>query len=266
MASQYARAHGSAYFRWQYFESFFPTVCMTAWDNEALVGMFGLQRRTLTDGKPVGHFIDLLIDSRYRGRGIFLELARHATAYFRGLAAVTVFPNRSGRDACVKSLGMHQLAKVDDMVLTGPPVANKPLEAATVNQRRFELGFAVGLAYRTWRYDRSPQYRYEILGKGVTKSFRDPLTGECIGDIVDWVAQPAAEEIRETVTQLLERGHTSVSTWSLPSAMHYLDLRSMGFVHVPRERYFCLKALNQRNQFLCDIESWRVVPADAEIY
>lgn len=268
MASQYDRVHAGAYFRWQFFEAYYPTVCMTAWADNVLVGMFGCQKRALTDGTPVGHCIDLLIAPAFRGLGLFAELGRHAAAYFPDVVAMTVFPNKNGRNACVKALGMREIAKIDDMILTGGLQESGLPGCADSQERGRHVGFCADGAYRAWRFDRSPQYGYETMGKGVTKTFREPATGAAIGDIVDWIGEVTAEERRYTVRQLLERGHASVSTWGLPTTRQYRDLRSMGFVHVERERYFCLKLLDRRKEhlFLYDIESWRVVPADAEIY
>jgi len=41
MNSQYVRKKGEAYFLWQYFNAYYPTVLFCAFDKTQLVGMFG---------------------------------------------------------------------------------------------------------------------------------------------------------------------------------------------------------------------------------
>ncbi len=266
MSRQYARVHRAAYFQWQFFDSFYPTICMTAWNDTRLIGMFGLQQRSLADGTLVGHCIDLLLDPAYRGQGIFGELGRHAAAHFQNLAALTVFPNANGRRACEKSLGMRPVAKIDDMVLKALTAGPAQRRRVVAKSRKAHVSFSTGDAYRAWRYDRSPQYSYKTIGKGITKTFLEPATLEHFGDIVDWTEDASADEIRYTSEQLLSHGHEEVSTWALPHTEQYSDLRSLGFVQSPRERYFCVKVLSGQHQYLYDVASWRVVPGDAEIY
>lgn len=115
---QYARKQTPEYFEWQFFSSYYPTICVAAWDNSRLVGMFGVQKRILTDGIICGHLIDLLIDAKYRGQGIFSRLCDYATTCFPDLQALTVLANLSGKNACVKSLGMTNITKLDDLIVT----------------------------------------------------------------------------------------------------------------------------------------------------
>lgn len=264
MNSQYARVHESAYFQWQFFDAHYPTVCITAWDGERLAGMFGTQKRRLTDGTIVGHLIDLLIDPGYRGQGIFAKSCSAAIEYFGDLEALTVLPNLHGKNASVKSLGMQSIAKIDDLVLTRG--SEKKSWSPDATSEAHWIGFAASPQYHAWRYGQNPVYTYTTVGSAITKEFKDPKTSEEFGDIVDWIKDPSLGEIRNTDENLFGQGQESISTWALPHTQRYGKLRGLGFTPVPRERYFCLRALQQNKEYLYDISGWQLVPGDAEIY
>ena len=85
---QYASKKTELYYLWQYFGSYYPTVCLCAFAEDALIGVFGLQKRRLTDGTVIGHLIDLLVAPKYRNEGIFSALGNEAIKQFNGLEAL----------------------------------------------------------------------------------------------------------------------------------------------------------------------------------
>ena len=115
--SQYSRKKAAEYFRWQYFDSFYPSVVMCAFMEESVIGMFGLQKRKLSDGVNAGQAIDLLVDPAWRGKGVFAELGVHASGSFKDLDLLCVFPNLNGKNACEKSLHWKTIGKIDSLVL-----------------------------------------------------------------------------------------------------------------------------------------------------
>jgi hypothetical protein len=227
--------------------------------------MFGIQKRRLTDGTVIGHLVDLLIDPEYRGQGIFARSYTLAVAHFDNLEAVSVLPNLNGKDACVKSLGMQSIAKIDDLVLHGKVAAPEKTLPSPVTHSP-SLAFATDARFRRWRYEQSPLYRYTIMGTAVTKAFKDPKSGDEFGDIVDWTETPRPEAILTACNELLASGQKSVSTWALPHTERYAHVRQLGFKPLVRERYFCIRALHPSKDYLYDINQWQLVPADAEIY
>lgn len=255
--AQYARKKDTTYFQWQFFASYYPTICMGAFDGEQLIGMFGLQRRQLTSGLAIGHLIDILIASDWRGKGIFRELAEQAFGQFPDLRAYSVLPNTNGKAACEK-LGFRTIAKIDDLV-----VDRKNFHIATGHQDHKQLiRFAIDDAYRAWRFTHNPTYRYQI-GAAVTKVFVDPTTHERFGDIVDYDTAASALAASK---HFFDEGMEQVSTWALEHTADYPVLSSAGFRALPRERYFCIKTLDPDLDYLYDITEWNLRPADAEIY
>ena len=95
----------------------------------------------------------------------------------------------------------------------------------------------------------------------VTKVFTDPTTGQQFGDIVEYSGNPLG-----AVERFFADGIPMVSTWALPHTPSYALLKQAGFSELPRERYFCIKALEPTLEYLYDITHWHLMPADAEIY
>lgn len=275
--SQYVRKKEDDYFIWQYFESAWPTVVICAGENGKIEGIFGLQRRELEGGIPVGQAIDLLITPRLRGKGVFSEMGKRAIRHFPELRILCVLPNLNGRNACVKSLGWQEIAKVDALILNIskqlPGEINLPEPLGNV-VRPVRFNWTADL--RAWRYMRHPDYSYEIVNSSnghfaVTKIFTDPLTHHQFGDIVDFQAPLDApcvlvDLFSKSVNCLAAKGVESITTWALPSTLLYDILKAMGFESTPQERYFCVKVLDPTLEHLYDISSWSLVQADAEIY
>ena len=275
--AQYARKKTDDYFVWQYFESAWPTVVVCAEKNGVVEGIFGLQRRELEGGIPVGQAIDLLITPELRGKGVFAEMGRRAIAQFPELRILCVLPNLNGRNACIKSLGWQEVAKIDSLILNRNQqisvtiAASEPLVGAL---RPVRFDWTSNL--RSWRYTCHHNYTYEIVNSSsehfaVTKVFVDPLTHQQFGDIVDFHAplddySVLVDLFTSSVNSLAAKGVESITTWALPSTMHYNLLKAMGFKSTERERYFCVKILDQTLKHLYDISSWFLVQADAEIY
>lgn len=274
--SQYARKKNEAYFAWQYFESAWPTVMMCAEIDGRIEGMFGLQRRTLTDGTPIGQAIDLLIAPPLRGRGIFAELGRRAAAIFPELRALCVLPNLNGRNACVSALGWDAIAKIDSLVFDAARRLSTEIEPHPPAVTGEPLLFFWSPEIRAWRFDRHPDYRYEtVTGEGnafsVIKVFQDPVTGRRFGDIVDFQAplydvSSLSSLFADATRRLIGLGVESITTWALPHTPLFNVLTALGFEILSQERYFCVKALDPSLARLHDITAWHLVQADAEIY
>lgn len=276
--AQYTRKKNEAYFQWQFFNSYYPTVLMCAFEGNKLVGMFGLQKRRLTNGVAIGHLIDLLVAPEWRGRGIFKEMGLRAFTYFPDIQALSVLPNSSGKTACEKAFGMKTIAKIDDLVLRSLVRAESPNFAPSqpfVSPPNY-FRFTTNNDYRLWRYDISPVYSYNKIGlsnaaSAIIKLFTDPTTGEIWGDIVDYDCRSGDHnELGDlfllTIDYLFEKGASSINTWALPHTLLHGWLTSVGFEKLSRERYFCVKALQSVHNYLYDVAQWDLVQADAEIY
>jgi hypothetical protein len=270
--SQYNRKKNAEYFHWQYFESYYPTVSICAFDNDKLVGMFGLQKRTLATGEPIGQLIDLLIAPDWRRKGLFASLAEKAYSHFDGLDAFCVLPNLNGKNACEKSLGFKNIAKIDSLVLEKDSLHDSlpdfsDLSASDSTLIRFDKNERLF----KWRFNRNPEYEYEKITAGndsfaIVKIFTDPVSGEKYGDIVEYGPvdsdpQSIASLFLKAGKALFEKNAKSLTTWALPHTNLYKILIKLNFKAFPQERYFCVKSTVSEN-----IQDWHLMQADTEVY
>ncbi len=279
MNSQYIRKKDEAYFLWQYFNSFYPTILMCAFFNTKLIGMFGLQERELENGAHVGHAIDMLVAHKWRGRGVFQLLGEKATDYVKNLDLLCVLPNVNGKYACEKKLGWRTLGRINLMYLEREYLKNiteKPLRIFPDMNGQIFSKFKYNAENRFWRFDEHPEYIYNYVrlqaGEfAVTKIFKDPVTGSRYGDIVDFECnlnnrELLAELFRRACIYLREQEVEGITTWSLKNAPLRDSVESLGFIEIKQERYFCLKVLTPAYEYLNDLSCWHLVQSDAEIY
>lgn len=280
MNSQYDRKKDERYFLWQYFNSIYPAVLMCAFAGTKLIGKFGLQKRKLHSGLHVGQATDLLVSPEWRGQGIFKMLGAKAVSHFHDLDLICVLPNSTGKSACERAFGWRTVGKVDLVVLSKDSLNRIDNEAAFgdgVQESEKELAsFSYDGEIRKWRFDNHPDYSYTYikLASGefaVVKIFTDPVTGVRYGDIVDFECrlqnrQGLWELVVKSIMHLKEQDVESITSWALPHTVLRDVLDSLGFIHMPQERYFCLKVLKPEYDFLYDISNWHLVQADSEIY
>lgn len=277
MNVQYARKKNRQYFLWQYFNSAHPTILMVALTNQKVIGMFGLQKRELNNGAIVGQALDLLIVPQWRGKGIFKKLAKKAIEYFSDIEILCVFPNLNGKNACEKGLGWRTLSKINSMSLKEVDLVKEPMKGIEKPRYKRDLiRFKYNPRIRKWRFNQHPEYKYSKVGFNshkfaTVKIFRDPLSRQRYGDIVDFECNIndglALEKLfLKASLYLRKHGLKTITTWALPHTYLYRVIRSLGFVEMPQERYFCLKVLNPKYKNLYNFSNWHLVQADAEIY
>jgi N-acetylglutamate synthase-like GNAT family acetyltransferase len=275
MNGEYARQKNARYFLWQFFQPAQPSTLIVAIDNKKIIGMFGLQKKTLSNKAIVGELIDLLISPDYRDRGIFKTMADKALSKFKNLQAIVVFPNQAGKRACEKSLGMKTIAKIDSLILDTKNFQDHSdktnFDKKTINQL---IQFKKTYAWRHWRYDLHPDYKYKKIIKDknnfiIVKIFKDPLTKIKYGDIVD-IKQEKITDLSILVARandyFIKKNIKSITTWALPHTQIFQLFNKLGFKPLFQERFFCIKILNNKNKNLYNLNNWQLVQADAEIY
>ncbi|MBI2011702.1 GNAT family N-acetyltransferase [Candidatus Daviesbacteria bacterium] len=276
MNAQYTRKKSKKYFKWQYFNNVQKTYLSVVEVDMTIIGMFGLQIRRLTNGATVGQAIDMLIAPNYRGQGLFKFLAETTIAYSKTIDLVCVLANLVGKNACEKNLGWLTLHKIDSLNFNLDKQVFEQKNKLPIDGDISLVRFKHTNKYHHWRFEINPEYRYKKI---VTKSseyifakvFKDRKTDVQYGDVVD-IELKSIEYDR--ISQLIKiairdfRSHRiqAVTTWALPHTLLYKVLINMGFLKVEQERYFCIKILNHRFDYLKSINNWYLVQADAEIY
>lgn len=281
MNSQYMRKKDDSYFLWQYFDAYFPTVLMCALYKQRIIGMFGIQKRTLRNGDVIGQAIDMLIEASWRGKGLFIELGKRSFEYFSNLNALCVFPNLNGNQAVVKSLGFQNIARVNSVIIQSQNI--KANNNTAENKDSYDdtaqnsmLQFYYDYEICNWRFQRNPVYNYfnVQLPSGeyaTTKEFTDPVTKKKYGDIVDFECdlnnQTLLNELfYKASMHLKNQGAESITTWALPDTLLNKIIKGLGFKEMKQERFFCVKVLQDEYNYLYDLKKWHLVQADSEIY
>jgi len=277
--AEYKRKKNENYFLWQYFISYYPAVLMGAFDGDTLVGMFGLQKKQLTNGAWAGQAMDLLIALAWRGKGLFKRMGDRALRNFDDLDLSCVFPNPQGKYACEQALGWTTIAKIDALCLSREEFERSKLKHGALELSSLDsplISFHHTNAYHAWRFEQSAEYIYQYVKiasniYAVTKLFIDPVTGTRYGDIVDMeygTCQP--EAVRELYIRACDSLFTqnvgSVTTWALPHTPLFRIAQTIGFAANPTERYFCVHILKKRYHILSSIMNWSFTQADCEMY
>lgn len=278
MNAQYERKKDERYFLWQYFDSFYPTILMCATTKGNVIGTFGLQKRELNNGLRAGQATDLLVAPECREQGVFKMLGLSAFSYWHDLDVLCVLPNLNGKNACEKAFEWQTVGKIDSVVLhkDSMDTASRELSAEDSGSEKGPVSFKYAAETRIWRYDQHPDYKYAyiklITGEfAVVKIFTDPVTGVRYGDIVDFecdLRNPGllSELFIKAIMYLHKEGVESITSWALPDTSLREVVGSLGFVDMPQERYFCVKALKHEYEYLYDLSNWHLVQADSEIY
>lgn len=287
MNRTYNRKQTIEYFKWQFFDSPLKSVLMGAFIKDRLVGSFGLQCRKLNNGLTGGQAIDLIIDEELRGRGVFRALAKEAIGqHSDSVDFYFSFTNPSGKEALCGSSGFKTVKIIRTLVLETLKlkVEDKPAEIMETwdipgvqdNSKPADgwLYFLRDSVELKWRFGDNPDYKYAIIKAdgdtfAVVKIFIDPLTGENIGDIVDFSYRfndgLEGNLVYSAAEYLKNKSVSGITCWpSYPDLARVL--RTIGFEETDQERYFCVNALHKGQDYLYEASKWCLVEADAEIY
>lgn len=251
-----------------------------SWEDEKLIGFCGVKLYPLSDGGLSAVVVDFLIDESYRKRGVghLLESAIVNFSIARNAKILTVLPNFQG-NAAFKALGWISLAKIENLVLEPSKfsgVSSNYIYNAKVLESDKSVYFVKSMAYRKWRFDKNPHYKYDVIKindkfSATTKLFKDPISGILYGDILDISIQgnctPFINQLLDdSVKHLFSLGAQRIMTWALPHTSLFTLYKKAGFSCQPQERYFCVKLIDDAFKDLNEIEKWILVPADAEIF
>lgn len=297
--SLYARPINQAYYNWQLFQCPFPSLPNVAADaNDNIIGTYCLHVQETSPTKAnVAWILDIMVSPLFQRRGIFRKLADFG---FENLAefnpaAIVVMANENAKRACVDGLGWN-LINTFSTYFAPPKAAHaeKPFEldfepasdfsAAGIIFGRSNISLAANARtnnYQKWRFIENPRYDYEIFvahktggelfGYVVLKIFRDPISGQAFGDIVDifWTendSEAVAELLRFSLAYFYRQKVSSVAVWLQTNSVLDKIGMDMGFSASGQNRYFCGKVLDKQYDFLAETNRWFINMSDSEIY
>ncbi len=301
--SLYARPVDSQYYRWQFFQTPFPSVLLMATEpGGALVGCYGVHVKAGSPGGGrIAWAIDIMVTPAYQGRGLFRKLAEFATRTVlpHKPVALCVISNERAEAAHVHGLGWHRVRTLRTFLCSISQGSRPRRDELTFERcENFEACGEVLRAsreargslalfrneracdYLNWRFLRNPRYTYELflcratgkaLGYLVLKIFRDPGTGEKCGDIVDavWTEEdPAALDgmLRFALGRFDECGLSRAAMWLETNSMMDVVGEGVGFVASEQRRFLCCRVLDRSYRWLEEPGRWFLSMADSEVY
>jgi len=271
----YLRQKSLRYFIWQYFEAPHPIRLLKVEDKGKFVGCCGVQILPLVDGRLCAFLVDLLVDHKYRNRGIPFLLEHEVAKYARSENAelMTALSNTFGRDVFNSIEGWHVVGSVKTLV-KAPGRVQLP-EDGKCSNKPF-LAFEKNDDYREWRMSKHPEYSYRVFvlpdgSKYWTKYFVSPDSREKVLDLVDYIMPEfsfgRATDLFMNASRLVEQSAVkAVSTWALPSTSYCEAAKAAGFKATEQKRYFCVKAIRRMNERDFDLNKWHLTPIDSEVY
>lgn len=277
MNIHYARKKTIEYFLWQFIDSFFPARLFLACAGSKIIGCYGVQIRTLNDGRVCGVVIDIAILESYRHQGIFSHLEQTAAAFCRDkqCGAIAVFANVPGKMAHLKLKKWKNVGIIQSLELKRNELNSFRQSLGQWKQNTL-ISFAKNEEFRRWRFTHNPEYNYFINHDGnnhftVSKIFTDPLTKSKYGDIVDmelnnYETDHGALLVQKTCLFLFDQGAHLITIWALPHTKIFEQLISLGFKTSEYERYFCLRIFNEKYSDLLQINNWELVQSDTEVF
>ena len=267
MNSVYARKKQSDYFLWQYSHTPFPAALYGAFLGKKLIGMIGIQFRSLNNNAQLGLIMDIVVDEKYRSKGIFSLLAYHLIKKHNDLDGFCSFTNTLGMKVCVNKLGWKQVMKID-MKTLNMLKQNKRKSLSRNLRSKNQVGFLYNKEVLKWRFESAPHYTYDTIKSGKSfakvKLFTDPTTQLVYGDIVYLSHQNMS--LRPILEYFKKKYVQKITSWALPHTRLFTKLKEKGFTSKPTERYFCLKINNPKYNDLYSVHTWNVFQADSDVF
>jgi len=266
----------SAYF-FQWWNNI-PSITFCAIDEGKLVGMFVVLKRKLINNLNCGVLMGLLVNSAWRGRGLFKELGDKAMNYFEDIDLFCCLPNQIGKKALEKHFDFRTIDTIETMTRS----SNAPADChdytcipITLNTRfnNFELDkegplmFLADEEFRRWRFTVHHRYSYEMVRMdsnefAVINRYYETETNIKYGDIVDYEPGELEENrlIRLFNCACLGFGKDVdvVTIQAVPNSLLHRVGRKMGFEESNAKHYFCIKVKEPCNEYLYDSSNWLI--------
>jgi hypothetical protein len=291
-----------AYFRWQFFDTPFPSLLFTAVaDRTEPIGFLGVHilPGNIRDTN-VAWVIDMMVHPDFQRRGVLRSLVSYATNQVSAFNPIGMFviANTAGRDALTlgqdwtKIVNLHSYTASTKAWAASYPTGSsfRVAPLCSPNKECPDMRTAPDCAglfrikrdptYKDWRFTRNPRNRYNQLtftgdaqsqGYLVLKTFRDPISKAICGDIVDLTWSGNDPHFVENLfcvalSHFSQLNVVRVFSWAQTSTVADQIATRLGFSVTPQERYFCGCVLNPEFEYLREAGRWFITPADSEVY
>jgi hypothetical protein len=297
--SHYSRRVDELYYKWQYFETPFPSNLFLAITRTGeLAGCYGYQIKDTCFKQNIAWAIDIIIDYPFQQKGLFRHLAGFAANkvnVFKPIA-LCVMANLRANFAHVKGLHWRQISIFENYIrvtsdlsllehksfqfIPAQKIKNEFWNKEIIRKSPSIICNKRSNDYLKWRFLDSPWYKYEYFyvvrnakefGYIILKIFRDPQSRISFGDIVDmmWIEDdPIAidQMVKFAITYFYRKGIHHATIWLQGNSILEDVGVKLGFSETDQKRYFSCKVINNCYEWLKDHRRWFITMADSEIY
>lgn len=252
-----------------------PSVTYCAIEAEELVGMFVVIKRKLTNKLICGVLMGLLVNSDWRGRGLFKALGDQAMAHFEDIDLFCCLTNPIGKKALEKNFNFRTIANIETMNLAANAdngIKSTPIKADSefINYNKGEKDIVMFLAdeeFRQWRYAAHPRYTYERIYTGsdelaIINKYSENETSIRYGDIVDYEVETLDEErlinlIKNTCSRLC-KDVDMLTIQAIPNSLLHVVSKKIGFTESSIKHCFSIKVKEPGDEYLYDSARWLI--------
>lgn len=292
----YGREMSSTYWRWRFVES--PgghAFIELAWDGDTLAGHYAVTPlRMLVGGATIraGLSGTTMTHRDYRGRGLFVDLARSTYARMadEGLDYVWGFPNTNSHRGFIERLewfDIHEVPTLEGRIdaLPAPPQSAHGIEEiqratgevdALWERLRSETSVSVirDAAYLNWRFADNPAEQYRLFvhrgaqecdGLAVTKRYGDAV--QVVEVLADDDSDAGLALIEEAVRSARSQGAARVNLWLNVGTRLHRRLEKWGMVPTAPVTYLGAASLRaEASQAFRSYRNWRISMSDSDVY
>lgn len=255
-----------------------PSITYCAIDEGVLVGMFVVLKRKLINNFNCGVLMGLLVNSAWRGRGLFKELGDKAMACFDDLDLYCCLTNQIGKRALEKNFNFKTIGNIETMNLAvnADSICHNYISTPITSDTRFinfdrgkedTIMFLADEEFRQWRFAAHPRYSYEIISSdsnefAVINKYFDNETNIRYGDIVDFETQTLDEMrllnlIKDTCSSLTKDADL-VTIQAVPDSLLYKVSKKIGFTESNIKHCFCIMVNKSCNEYLYNSSKWLI--------
>jgi len=255
-----------------------PSVTFCAIHEEQLVGMFVVLKRKLINGLRCGVLMGLLVNSEWRGKGLFKELGVTAMDYCKEMDLFCCLTNAIGEKALEKNFKFRTVGSIETMTLpskgsadcldcTRIPITPDTRFNVFGMEGRSPLMFLADEDFRRWRFSVHPRHAYDIVRMSsdeyaVVNRYQEAVSNIRYGDIVDFEIKELEEERLMNLLNCagagLGRDVDMITVQAIPDSLIYRACRKMGFGESSAKHYFCITVREPSNEYLYDSTRWLI--------
>ncbi len=274
-SSSIAVTKSSSFFQWW---NSIPSVTYCAMEGGEVVGMFVVLKRKLINNLNCGVLMGLLVNKKWRGKGLFQELGNKAMDYFEDIDLFCCLTNELGKRALEKNFHFRTISNIETMNLAIDPdnvLADNISTPIKTNTRfiNFTSGekdtimFLADETFRQWRYGAHPLYVYEMINIDSNKfaiinKFYDKETNIRYVDIVDFETEKLEEK---RLADIIKRTYSSlpkdvdmVTIQVVPNSILHTVTKKIGFLESSIKHCFSVKVKKPDNEYLYDSARWLI--------